>query len=383
MRRARVLELPIFLLLAGSAHLAALTLLDLPGGSGTAGGEGGNSEISLQASPDFQSLAEQWDTPPETAPEPTALTAPENTAAPHVPDRPADRAPQRPDAPALPEAPSDTLPDLDSRLPAPPGIADALPAAPAQPVAPQDSPVARTAPLSPTLPRAPAPALAIPQTESLPAPDTTPAEAPLPEGEPVLNESGARAPEETPRHAARSEAIEEAAISALAPATSRRPAPRPEDLQIPEPVAKPTPAPKTAPVAKSKPKPSSTAQPARKAAGTGGAPQASPAKPQPNAKPGPSAGQVANARAKWESGIARAAQRAHRYPRGTSARGITVVKITVSANGALVGASVVQSSGNAALDRAAVQNMRRARFPKAPAEMGGKNVSILFRANFG
>ncbi len=349
MIRLRAFELPAFLLLAGTAHLAALTLLDLPGG-GASGGEGGTSEISLQASPDLQSLADSWDRPPEAAPDTVALATPEGADVPDLPQPATDAAPTRRNAQPLDAAPTDPLPQLDSRLPAPPGLAPASPDAPRMPMPSVETAPRRAAPLAMPTPQRPAPTLARPKAEALPQADT----APPPPRAPKFAED----------------------TSPQAPATSRRPVTRPDDLAPP--VAKAAPA--TQPKPKAKPA-ASAPQPARKAAGAGGGAQAAPATPKPKAA-GASAGQVANARAKWGAGIERAAQKAHRSARGTSARGIVVLQIKVAANGALVSASIARSSGNGVLDRAALQNIRRARFPKAPAGAGDKPWSGQLRANF-
>lgn len=61
---------------------------------------------------------------------------------------------------------------------------------------------------------------------------------------------------------------------------------------------------------------------------------------------------------------------ARRAPRGVG-KGRAVVEITLSGGGQLLGVRLLQSSGNAALDKAAVDAVRRAgRFPKAPAKLG-------------
>lgn len=349
MIRLRALELPAFLLLAGTAHLAALTLLDLPGG-GASGGEGGMSEISLHASPDLQALADSWDRPPEAAPDTVALAAPEVADVPDLAQPVTDAAPTRRNAQPLDAAPTDALPQLDSRLPAPPGLAPASPDAPRMPMPSVETATRRAAPLAMPTPQRPAPSLARPRTETLPQADTAPPPPPAP-----------KSAEDT---------------SPQAPATSRRPVTRPDNLAPP--VAKAAPAPQPKPKAKPA---ASAPQQARKAAGTGGGAQAAPAQPKAKAA-GPSAGQVANAKAKWQAGIARAAQRTHRPARGTSARGVVVLQISVAANGRLVSASVARSSGNGVLDRAALQNIRRARFPKAPAELGGQSWSGAISAEF-
>ncbi|QYX55701.1 TonB family protein [Roseovarius sp. SCSIO 43702] len=70
--------------------------------------------------------------------------------------------------------------------------------------------------------------------------------------------------------------------------------------------------------------------------------------------------------AQWGGAIRHGVERRKRYPRGAAASGTTKLRITVSRQGRLLGVSVTQSSGDAALDRAAVDAVRRTRYPAAP-----------------
>jgi len=49
-----------------------------------------------------------------------------------------------------------------------------------------------------------------------------------------------------------------------------------------------------------------------------------------------------------------------------SAKGRVVVTLSIASSGALAGIRIARSSGNARMDQAAVQMIRRARFPKPP-----------------
>lgn len=180
---------------------------------------------------------------------------------------------------------------------------------------------------------------------------------------------------------------------AMAVETSPRPQPRP-DLR-PEPVTRPAP-PIPTPAPPSPPQPSRT-QP------TQAAPPPPPPEPAPEAprearrNTAPSAA-VAPTRAAGQGGGAAAGRRgsaevatlsqsqrqsllvtwgakvrarvARRAPRGVG-KGRAIVEITLSGGGQLLGVRLLQSSGNAALDQAAVDAVRRSgRFPKAPAKLG-------------
>lgn len=70
--------------------------------------------------------------------------------------------------------------------------------------------------------------------------------------------------------------------------------------------------------------------------------------------------------AQWGGAIRHGIERRKRYPRGTSASGTAQLRITISRQGRLIGVSVTRSSGNPSLDRAAVEAVRRTRYPSAP-----------------
>ncbi|CUH67339.1 hypothetical protein TG4357_02948 [Thalassovita gelatinovora] len=70
--------------------------------------------------------------------------------------------------------------------------------------------------------------------------------------------------------------------------------------------------------------------------------------------------------AQWGNSIRAAVERRKRYPSGTRARGTVILSIAVSSTGALASVKVRKSSGDAALDQAALMAVRRARFATAP-----------------
>lgn len=147
----------------------------------------------------------------------------------------------------------------------------------------------------------------------------------------------------------------------VAPQVSQSPAP-PAD---PEPKVEKAPpkAKKTAPKAKAKPKAVAGAQ---KAKGSGG-----------GANGGNSGGAAAATsdqsgtsaqKAEWGAAIRARIERRKTYPAAADgAKGKVVLRLRVAADGRLIKVAVAQSSGNTALDNAALSAVRSAgRFPKAP-----------------
>lgn len=157
-------------------------------------------------------------------------------------------------------------------------------------------------------------------------------------------------------------------------ATDQKVAPVPHTLTRPRPteptkVAEQTPRP-TKPKPPTPPKPQHQAQPRPAApAGNGGYNQAD------SAASKPSGGQQANSGSGGDAAVARypsqvvgKLRRALRYPGGAhGASGDVQVQFVVSANGQASGIRLVQSSGNAAIDQAALDTVRRAApFPPIP-----------------
>ena len=68
----------------------------------------------------------------------------------------------------------------------------------------------------------------------------------------------------------------------------------------------------------------------------------------------------------WGGAIRNSIERGKRYPGGTRASGVVRLSIRVGTDGTLAGAAIVGSSGDAALDRAALTAVQRARLPAAP-----------------
>lgn len=80
-----------------------------------------------------------------------------------------------------------------------------------------------------------------------------------------------------------------------------------------------------------------------------------------------------DARAQWGAAIRKKVERRKAYPKAArGARGEVVVKMTVSRSGVLEAVAVARSSGNAALDEAALSAVRRTGgFPAAPDQVTG------------
>ena len=74
-----------------------------------------------------------------------------------------------------------------------------------------------------------------------------------------------------------------------------------------------------------------------------------------------------NQMARWGWAIRSSIERRKKYPAGTHAKGTVSLAITVANSGALAGLTIAKSSGDASLDRAAMEAVKRARLPKAPA----------------
>lgn len=72
------------------------------------------------------------------------------------------------------------------------------------------------------------------------------------------------------------------------------------------------------------------------------------------------------AMAQWGGGIRSAVERRKKYPSNTRAQGRVVLAVAVSSTGKLSSVRIKRSSGNTALDNAAVSAVKRARFKAAP-----------------
>ncbi len=406
----RFLEGSAFLALAGALHIAAFSLSDATG-SQMAGGAGGRSEVTLRAAPgDLQELVAQWVKPPELPALPDQMQPAAASANPAPPAliNPRPNPPGTLDVRTALLAPqSETMPLLDPRLPAQPRLAmpdiptlsepdtaDLAPETVLQQTTPQPdqtvtrvalpAPALRTAPLDerPQIDtRLPAqPRLAPPEPPEMPVVEAPTDEADL---EPVISPNRPAAPR-PPQPFASPEAPKlpnvdvATATSPLAPATSRRPALRPDGLKPP-----PAPNPPKRVAQPSKKKPAAKARPAQRAAGSGGGAKAAKpaAKPKATVRKGPSKAQQNKLKAKWAAQVSRAAARAQRAPRG-GASGTASVRFALSPSGRLQSVSISRSSGSSAVDKAALQAIRRARFPRAPGGLNQSSYSFSVSLRF-
>lgn len=290
------------------------------------GGAGGTEVISLEAADaTVAEMVEAWDRPPPETPvrEPDLLPAPAQdtslTNAPRMDLADAPRADVRMSA-LPPTAPEVLQLDREAALPRPeagepdilrPKTPDAPMSAPDLP-RPEMSRPERHVPMATALPE---------QIIEAPSVDIQPAPPPP---------------------------------SEIAPTASLRPTQRPSPTDLPETARK---AEQTSP-----------GRAAQRAAGSGGSSQAGQAGRAETTTV--SKGEQARAQAVWGARIRSKIEHAKRYPRGTNASGQVSLAISISRTGALLGVSLQRSSGNSALDRAALDAVRRAgRFPPAPREL--------------
>lgn len=131
-----------------------------------------------------------------------------------------------------------------------------------------------------------------------------------------------------------------------------------------------------------KAKPSAPSRPAvqQKAAGSGG--KTSAGEHQTAKAATLSKAKRTSIMAQWGATIRAHIDQAKRAPRGAG-EGAVTLSVRVMANGALHGVSVRRSSGNAALDTAAVAAVKRARrFPAAPKGLDGKSFGFTLQIRF-
>lgn len=186
----------------------------------------------------------------------------------------------------------------------------------------------------------------------------------------AMPESGAALPASPPPPP---EAAALAAALMAAPERSPQPPPRPDRSAAPAARAQPqTPVQETATRAASlppAPAPASASPPAQRAAGAGAS--ALQAQPGQGAASSREEGDTGGLMAQWGGAIRAAVQRQQRLPGGARRSGTVHLRLEVHSNGRLLGVQLHQSSGQAALDRAAIEAVQRARIPAAPAGLSG------------
>ena len=205
-------------------------------------------------------------------------------------------------------------------------------------------------------------------------PDLPPLPQPLP---PPVLEAAVQAPTQTP---APETAPPIAAVQLPSPDTApvadtapEPPKPVEKPKTVEKPKAKPEPQAKAKPA---EPKPQSPAAPAQKAAGKGGA--ATAGEGGKDATASLSKAQAKKLTATWGASIRARIERKKSYPaKANGAAGKVVLRLVVGADGGLRGVSVAKSSGNAALDAAAVAAVKKAgRFGAAPSGLGETSFTL-------
>lgn len=152
------------------------------------------------------------------------------------------------------------------------------------------------------------------------------------------------------------------------PAAPKPPEPAPQTAAAPEPAK-----PKAAP-------PAPTPAPAAKAP-TGDAGKSVTATRSDGSKAGTA--QAKQAMQGWGSDIRKRIEARKAYPAAArGAQGTVTVRLTVSRAGKLLGVSVATSSGDAALDRAAIKAVQSARLPRAPAAVTADSASFTLPMKF-
>lgn len=325
-----LIEGTFFLGLATAAHLVAWA--PTPDAGIQAAGDGGDALLTLAAaSASVAQMVEDWETPPDV-PSPNmaqpTLTATDISSS--------DMA-----------GPKPPLPALAAPAPAPRMAALALPRNDAMPrvmTAPASPPPAAPKPVAPPPPgAAPTPP---PQAEE--PTETEVAPPPPPERQIV------QAPSDTePR-----------------PTTRPKRPPKPQTMAKAKAKAEPQPKPKA--------NLNSASSESKRAAGTGA--RGAKGDNGANAEATLSKSARASLMSKWGSQIR--ATIARNVPRGTG-KGTAVVHITLGGSGQLIATKLQKSSGNPAIDQAALRAVKNAgRFPPAPAALGSgrRSFAVPIRA---
>lgn len=213
-------------------------------------------------------------------------------------------------------------------------------------------------PVAPAAPMAPAaPGLAVPQSDSLPDASVTapppPPPVQRPDPDPELERLG-----------------------------ETRPQVRPERPDPPKQQPRREPAPKKQAKKADKPKQAAASSAAQRAAGQGQGTNAGNARQTQAATL--SAGQIQSLTARWGAQVRRQIERRKRYPSAArGASGTVTVRLTVGRNGSLQGVGLARSSGNAALDQAAVRAVQSAgRFAAAPKGLTKASYTFTLQMRF-
>jgi protein TonB len=197
--------------------------------------------------------------------------------------------------------------------------------------------------------------------EATPAEPVRPPPSEVAKAEPT--EVRAAVPEDTPPATRPDDVV----VAALPPRTvTAEPVPEPVRKPIPPKPVRPKPVPRrvaTAPASQASE--ASSAQTARRASGGRGA------KADPTAV------------SRFMAALSRVLERHKRYPPGASAQGVAMLRFTMDRSGRLLGASIVRSSGDGSLDRAALAMVRSAvPLPRLPDGMPQASLTVTVPVRF-
>ncbi|MFD2740950.1 TonB family protein [Sulfitobacter aestuarii] len=218
------------------------------------------------------------------------------------------------------------------------------------------------------------PAMTAPETiqsPEIPAPAMHAPAAPEGLAMPAIPEMPERAPP-LDREVTRSPPPPEDVAEAGPTQTSARPQLRPKSLAPP---------PKRRVEPKRAPKKVRTPSPAQRASGAGAGAHTGRTQDQEAATL--STGERQSLTARWGAQIRNSVERRKRYP--AAARGVSgtvTVRLTISGSGGLQDVRLTQSSGNDALDQAALRAVHAARFPAAPTGLTQSSYSFTLPMKF-
>jgi len=179
------------------------------------------------------------------------------------------------------------------------------------------------------------------------------------------------------------QALPEPAATETAPAAPSEPEPAPpqQTQTTPAPQAPPSPPDGRPPRPAEQSRPASAAAPAQRAAGSGGKAQAGDRNTAPTATL--SAGDRRSLMTDWGGQIRALIERHKRFPDAAKRNGRVVLNVRVNRDGALQGVAIQKSSGDAALDAAALDAVRRAApFPPAPKTLPGPTFLFALPISF-
>ncbi|MCE8009007.1 TonB family protein [Aestuariivita sp.] len=143
----------------------------------------------------------------------------------------------------------------------------------------------------------------------------------------------------------------------------------------------PTPRPQTRPE-RAAPQPTSASRSQARETAAGQGRRQSAGSTQTAADPSTSVATQTAALSQWGARIRGSIERRKRYPSGTRANGTVTLAIAVQSAGRVSSVAVARSSGHAALDRAALTAVQRARIPAAPSGVAPGIHSFVLRVSF-